>query len=71
MSFVDMVFDKPTGNAVQDKPCIGKYNLSLWIPVSLLVSNILHTYQTLRNKMARLTTMHSSMVIRHRHPSHT
>jgi hypothetical protein len=44
MPFVDMVFDKLTRNAVQGKLPIGKYNLSLRIPFTLLVSNIVHTY---------------------------
>jgi hypothetical protein len=31
--FVDSVFDKPTRNAAQGKLSIGKYNLSLWVPL--------------------------------------
>jgi hypothetical protein len=53
---VPLVFDKLTGNAVWGKLSIGKYNLSLQIPFTLLVSNIVCTYETLGNKMARLTT---------------
>jgi hypothetical protein len=53
---IDLVFDEPTRNAAQGKLSIGKYNLSLWIPFTLLVSNIVHTYETLGNKIAGLTT---------------
>jgi hypothetical protein len=52
--FVDMVFDKLTRNAAWGKLSIGKYNISLWIPFTLLVSNIVSIYETLGNKMARL-----------------
>jgi hypothetical protein len=55
MPFINMVFDKPTRNAVWGKLSIGKYNLSLQIPFTLLVSNIVCTYETLGNKMAGLT----------------
>jgi hypothetical protein len=48
--FVDMVFDEPTGNAVQGILSIGKHDLSLRIPFALLVSNIIRTYETLGNK---------------------
>jgi hypothetical protein len=41
MPFVDTVFDKLTGNAVQGKLSIG---LSLQIPFTLLISNIVYTY---------------------------
>jgi hypothetical protein len=56
MSFIDLVFDKLTRNAAWGKLSIGKYNLSLWIPFTLLVSNIVCTYETLSNKMAGLIT---------------
>jgi hypothetical protein len=56
MPFVDMVFDKPTRNATWGVLSIGKYYLSLRIPFTLLVSNVIHTYETLGNEMARLTT---------------
>jgi hypothetical protein len=56
MPFVDMVFDEPTRNAAWGILSIGKYDLSLWISFTLLISNIIHTYETLSNKMARLTT---------------
>jgi hypothetical protein len=41
-----MVFDKLTGNAAWGKLSIGKYNLSLRIYFTLLVSNIVRTYET-------------------------
>jgi hypothetical protein len=56
MPFVDMVFDKPSGNAMWGILSIGKYDLSLRIPFTLLVSNVIHTYETLGNEMAGLTT---------------
>jgi hypothetical protein len=56
MPFVNTVFYKPNGNAAWGKLAIGKYNLSLQIPFTLLVSNIVCTYETLGNKMAGLTT---------------
>jgi hypothetical protein len=51
-----MVFDKPTGNAAWGKLSIGKYNLFLQIPLTLLISSIVCTYETLGNKMTGLTT---------------
>jgi hypothetical protein len=48
--FINMVFDKPTGNAVRGKLSIGKYNLSLQILFTLLFSNIVCTYETLTIK---------------------
>jgi hypothetical protein len=61
--FVDVVFDKLTVNAAWSKLSIGKYNLSLWIPFTLLISNIVHTYKTLGNKMAGLTTEYTAQRI--------
>jgi hypothetical protein len=52
--FVDMVFDEPSRNAAQGVLSIGKNNLSLQIPFTLLISNIIRTYETLSNKMAGL-----------------
>jgi hypothetical protein len=60
MPFIDPVFNKPTRNAAPGKLSIEKYNLSLRIPFTLLVSNIIRTYETLGDKMAGLT-MRSSM----------
>jgi hypothetical protein len=48
MPFVDMVFNKLTGNALRGILSIGKNNLSLRIPFTLFVSNVIHTYQTLK-----------------------
>jgi hypothetical protein len=42
--FANSVFDKPIGNAAWSKLSIGKYNLSLWIPFTLFISNIVCTY---------------------------
>jgi hypothetical protein len=47
MPFINTVFDKLSGNAAWGKLFIGKYNLSLQIPFTLLVSNIVCTYETL------------------------
>jgi hypothetical protein len=55
MPFVDTVFDKLTGNAAWGVLPIGKDYLSLWIPFTLLVSNIICTYEALGNKMSGLT----------------
>jgi hypothetical protein len=38
--FIDLVFDKSTGNPTWGKLSIEKYNLSLWIPFTLFISNI-------------------------------
>jgi hypothetical protein len=40
MPFVNMVLDEPTGNASRGVLSIGKNDLSLRIPFTLLVSNI-------------------------------
>jgi hypothetical protein len=56
MPFIDTVFDTPPGNAAWGVLSIGKDNLSLWIPFTLLVSNVIYTYKTLGNEMARLAT---------------
>jgi hypothetical protein len=45
MPFIDPVFNKPTRNATRGKLSIGKYNLSLQIPFTLLINNIVRTYQ--------------------------
>jgi hypothetical protein len=54
MPFIDMVFDVPTGNAAWSILSIGKNYLSLQISFTLLVSNVIHIYQTLGDKMAGL-----------------
>jgi hypothetical protein len=55
MPFVDTVFDEPTGNAARGVLSIGKNDLSLRIPFTLLVSDVICTYQALSNKMSGLT----------------
>jgi hypothetical protein len=44
MPFVDTVLDVPTGNAAWSILSIGKDYLSLRIPFTLLVSNVIRTY---------------------------
>jgi hypothetical protein len=61
--FIDTVFDKLAGNAVWGILSIGKHNPSLRIPFTLLVSNIICTYTTLSNKMARLATEYAAQWI--------
>jgi hypothetical protein len=56
MPLVYMVFNKPIGNAVWSVLPVGKDNLPLQIFFTLLVSNIICTYETLGNEMARLST---------------
>jgi hypothetical protein len=54
MPFIDTVLDVPTGNASRSILSIGKNYPSLQIPFTLLVSNVIHTYETLGNEMAGL-----------------
>jgi hypothetical protein len=56
MPFVNTVLDKPTGNASRGILSIGKNDLSLRIPFTLFISNVIRTYETLSNKMAGLAT---------------
>jgi hypothetical protein len=63
--FVDMVFDKLTWNAAWSILSIGKYDLSLQISFTLLVSNIICTYETLGNKMAGLAAECAAQWIQH------
>jgi hypothetical protein len=44
MPFIDTVLDKPTGNASRGILSIGKNYLSLRIPFTFLVSNVIRTY---------------------------
>jgi hypothetical protein len=44
---------------------IGEDDLSLRIPFILLISNIIHTYKTLGNEMARLTAECAAQWIQH------
>jgi hypothetical protein len=67
MPFINTVFDKPTGNTAWGKLSIGKYNLSLQIPFTLLVSNIIHTYKALGNKIARSAAECTAQWIQHSH----
>jgi hypothetical protein len=65
MPFVDMVFDELTGNASQGILSIGKNDLSLWIPFTLFVSNVIRIYKTLSNEMAGLAAECAAQRIQH------
>jgi hypothetical protein len=65
MPFIDMVFNKPTGNAVRGVLSIGKDYLSLQIPFTLLISNIICTYKALGNTMSGSTAECTGQRIQH------
>jgi hypothetical protein len=63
MPFINTVSDKPTGNAAQGVLFIGKNNISLQIPFTLLVSDAICTYHALCNKMSGLTAEYAGQQI--------